>query len=345
MARQFYFTQNSKHSMSERFCKTPQELEDEAFVKAAFVNTKQQRKAPLERDHDPARLGRTSNSYLKTNFASKLAQLEISLDDPKKSCKVDSLHKPQAFIDQAASRQRAAARLYEMRLNRSHASEKPAQTSMHASEEESDRISIMSVGSTPSGISEASTKISRVPLSKSFWRPLQMSRDLVRRRVQGAGLLHVAGSNDVNTSLRDTYQEPKKDSMDETTHSDNLRNLIRECTNAKELRRLLKLTVQIVPQYDTTENTKLKDLEAQKPKSSSLDSAQQVNIFDKLKILQQKADAYEIEARAQQTNDDHKHKVVLSSSCSMDKSPEVKARFQRLDLLSKHAEKAFENTS
>lgn len=333
--------------MSERICRTPQELEDEAFVKAAFVNTKQQRKAPLERDHGPARLGGTSNSYLKTNFASKLAQLEIPLDGPKVSSKVDSLNKAEAFIDQATSRQRAAARLYEMRINRSRAPDNPAQKSIqqvHASEEESDRMSIMSVGSTPSGISEASTKISRVPISKSSWRPLQISREFVRRRVQGPGLLHVAGSNDVDTSLRDTYQEPKKDPLDETTHSEKLRNLIRECKNAKELRRLLKLAVQIVPQTTMVESTTWKDMVAQRPKYSSLNSAQQVEIFDKLKILQQKADTYEIETRAWQTNDDQNHKI-LSSSCSMDKNPEVKARFQRLDLLSKHAEKAFKDIS
>lgn len=326
--------------MVEGTCKTPQEIEDEAFVKAAFVSSKQHHHtSPSDRSHS-TKLGSTSNRYLKTDFASRLAQLEISLDGPA-SATVGTLDKTVPFMAQATSKQRAAARLHEMRMHRARGSEGFAQKTMQQSQisdEETDRVSIMSVGSTPSGISEASTKIYREPISKSVWRPLQVSRGLIGKRVQGAGLLHVAGSTDVDLSLRDTYQEAKKDSIDGDTESDTLRNLVRECTDAKELRRLVKLAVQIVPQADSTTNT----TEMHKPKSSRLDTAQQIDMFETLKTLQKKADAKEREACASQTNGSDRM-VAQTSSRSMNKSPEVKARFERLDMLSKYATEAFES--
>lgn len=329
--------------MVEGACKTPQEVEDEAFVKAAFVCSKQQhRTSPSDRSHG-TRLGSTSNRYLKTDFASRLAQLKISLDGPAPAT-VGTLDKTEPFMAQATSKQRAAARLYEMRMHRARVPEGFAQKTMQQSQisdEETDRVSIMSVGSTPSGISEASTKICREPISKSVWRPLQISRGLIGKRVQGAGLLHVAGSTDVDLSLRDTYQEAKKDSIDGDTQSDTLRNLVRECTDAKELRRLVKLAVQIVPQADSSTST----AEIHEPKPSRLDTAQQINMFETLKILQKKADAKEREACVSQTNGSGRM-VAQISSRSIDKSPEVKARFERLDMLSKYADEAFEsNTS
>ena len=331
--------------MVEGACKTPQEIEDEAFVKAAFVSSKQQqhRTSPSDRSHS-TRLGSTSNRYLKTDFASRLAQLEISLDGPAPAT-VGTLDKTEPFMAQATTKQRAAARLYEMRMHRARGPEGFALKTMQQSQisdEETDRVSIMSVGSTPSGISEASTKICREPISKSVWRPLQVSRGLIGKKVQGAGLLHVAGSTDVDLSLRDTYQEAKKDSIDGDTQSHALRNLVRECTDAKELRRLVKLAVQIVPQgCDGTTNT----TEIHKPKSSRLDTAQQIDMFETLKTLEKKADAKEREACASQTNGSERM-IAQTSSRSIDKSPEVKARFERLDMLSKYATEAFEsNTS
>lgn len=337
----------------ERQSKTSQELEDEAFVKAAFVNTKQLGRTLSDKRHDIGTLSSKSNRYLKTDFASRLAQLQLSSDPEGPTTSVSPKGeglKTETFMGRAAPRHNAAARLYEMKMHRSRVAEAtgairrqidPQQGCI--SEEESDRVSIMSVGSTPSAISEASTKILTEPLSKSTWRPLRVSRDMVGRKIQGAGLLHVAGTKDVDLSLRDTYQEPKKEFQEEQEelHVDGL-ELVRDCTDAKELRRLLKLTVQMLPKVDTASSIVHRDAGVNKLKPSRLDVAQRDDIFDRLKKLEKQADSEEGEKTLLRTGGDREQALVHSSSYSMKKSPEVQARFDRLGLLSKRAEQAFE---
>lgn len=340
-----------------------EELEDEAFVKAAFHNTQQQlRRTHLHRASFDTRqetgLLLPSNRYLKTDFASRLAQLERAsgLECSRAGARELS-PEPEVAKGPWTKRQTAATRLYEMKLHRARAMEgsspagyrqKMEETQDTLSvEEETDKVSIMSVGSTPSSISEASTKVFKEPLSNSTWKPLRMSRNMVARRIQGVGLLHVdgpAGHDRVDLSLRDTYQQPKIESRtDENGNRKEIQNQIRICTDTKELRRLLKLNVHIPPNIDSTCSVSThegKDLER---KPSTLDAEQWEHIFQKLNVLRREADDKELETPA--VKGDTCEQVFCDTAHIMDTHPEVKARFERLALLSKHADSMFESIS
>ena len=142
----------------------------------------------------------------------------------------------------------------------------------NANEEET--ASVASFGTI---ISHASTRVVKEPLRPS-WRPLRASKSTGNRRVQGAGLLHVVGriaKEQVNTSLRDTYQEPHQHTNQMSRRSSSsgygvlcggyprgnrLDKPVKKSSergvrvdDAKELRRAFKLQLHTLPAIDRVE--------------------------------------------------------------------------------------------
>ena len=336
-------------------------LEDEAFVKMA-LGTQQSRRDNRSFAHSKVGSDHVNltNRYIGATVASRVGgAVRVPGQRPAHQQKFSSVeYGGQRSLDRLQPRQSAAVMLYEMKMHRSHISRLPGprdapghQVESHDGslvEEDSDRFSVMSVGSTSSRcISEASTRILKEPLSRSMWRPLSAISSM--RMVRGPGMLHVAGNED-DLPLRDTYQEQPKKAQDagESSSDISVKREVQQCADVMALRRYVKSHSEVIPQMELAASQG--DLQdslnlALLKRPSSLNVSERKSIFDEIHKLEREANG-----------DGHGEEEDLKSesytpvpippeyqgrSKGLHRSPEVVERFDRLKELSKYAECAF----